>query len=149
MILLVLGGCTIKYQSNSDILERNIGKLVLSHNQKFSYKNDLNPFGTAMIHDEFEKTFDSEIKGLPVEDRVKFLWFAMWHLNFDGHGMMEFQELVVKDCGEPFISRLEKYIETESKLQRSKGRLYLSKKVLVGIKQIKDIKTKRNKFNLE
>ena len=127
--------------SNTEIIERSIGKLLLSHDQKFSYQNDLNPFGSAILYDELVKLFNSDIKSLPKEERVNFLWSAMWHLSFDGHVMMQFQMLVAEDCGELFVSRLQKYIEIESELQRSKSRLYLSQKVLSGIKAIMSIKT--------
>ena len=145
LIFLSQCGVAIAIPKGNAVLERTIGELLLSHDQKLSYKNGPVAFSVQIVSNDFFEAYDSRIKGLPVEDRVNFLWFAMWHLDFDGHLMMQFEELVVEDCAEQFISRLEKYIKTESKLQHDKDRLHLSKMVLVGIKQIKDIKSKRKK----
>ena len=145
-ILLSQCGNAIASPKERAILERAIGELLLSHDQKLSYQNGPVGFAGQIISNEFFEAYDTRIKGMPVEDRVNFLWFAMWHLGFDGHLMMEFEKLVEKDCRDQFIERLEKYIKTESKLKHSKDRLHLSKKVLVGIKHIKEM---RKKYNLE
>jgi len=62
----------------------------------------------------------------------------MWHLDFDGHYMEKFQSLIIKDCGDQFISKLYEYINKEQKLKRDKSKLYLSEKVLAGLKLIKN-----------
>jgi hypothetical protein len=135
VIIILLSQCGIAIASPNEktVLERTIGALLLSHDQKLSYQNGPVAFAVDRIYNEFFEAFITRIKGLPVEDRVSFFWFAMWHLTFDGHIMMQFEKLVEGDCGDQFIARLEKYIATESKLKRNKGRLFLSKKVPVGI----------------
>ena len=147
-IIIILLSCGIANGSPKDkaVLERAIGEILLFHNEKLSYQNGVFGFAIDRIYNEFFETYNAKIKGLPVEDRISFFWFAMWHLEFDGHVMMQFEKLVEKDCGDQFIAKLEKYIETESKLQHYKRRLHLSKQVLIGIKHIREI---RKKFNVE
>lgn len=124
-------------EPSRNIIEESIGYLVLSHSDKYSYKNDLNDFGAAILFDEFLKIYQTNIENLDLDKRIDFLWSAMWHLEFDGHYMEEFQKIVYLDCGESFIKRLEVYIQNESKLKRNGSRLYLSKKVLAGLKLLK------------
>lgn len=124
----------VAFSGDTKVLESSIGKLLIFHDQKFSYQNDLNPFGSAIMYDEFVATYKDNIKGLKLEERVNFFWFAMWHLDFDGHSMEQFQMLITNDCGDNFIERLEQYVKKESELKRNKTRLYLSKKVLSGLK---------------
>ena len=124
--IVLLSQCESTIASTHDptIVKRSIGQLLLSHDQKFSYQKDDNPFGSTILYDEFVKVFNNEIKTLPTEDRVNFLWAAMWHLDFDGHSMMQFQMLVAENCGDAFVSRLETYVAKESELKRNKTRLY-------------------------
>ncbi|WP_028582148.1 hypothetical protein [Desulfogranum japonicum] len=114
-------------------LEECIGRLVVLHDENFSYQKDDNPFGSAILYDDMVDLYINHVKKMPEYDRVAFFWFAMWHLDFDGHYMELFQELVYEDCGDVFMNKLEKYIEKEKQLQRSKSRLYLSEKVLAGL----------------
>lgn len=145
-ILLSQCGIAIASPQEKAVLERTIGELLLSYDQKSSYQNGPVGFAGQIISNEFFEAYNTKIKGMSVEDRVSFLWFAMSHLHFDGHLMMMFEKLVEEDCGDQFIARLEKYIKIESELQRDKRLLHLSKKVLVGIK---DIREKRKIYNIE
>lgn len=144
-ILALLCGIIFSYNqpvfsessNHMDILKKNIGELVLSHNKKFSYENDKNPFGGDIVFSEFKGIYQKNIKKLDERYRVNFFWFAMWHLDFDGHAMLEFQKLIKKDCGNAFIEKLERYIKVESQLNRNKSRLFLSKKVFEGLRLLK------------
>lgn len=51
--------------------------------------------------------------------------------------MEEFQEIVFDDCGDFFIEKLEKYVEIEREVKRSKSRLYLSEGVLADLVAMK------------
>lgn len=125
-------------EDNSDrLINESLGKLLLLHDFKYSYQKDLNPFGGAEIYDEFVRQYDKKISKLPKKIQVDYLWSVMWHMDFDGHYMYQFQQLVMKDCGPEFIARLEGYIEKESKLNRNKTKFYLSKQVLAGLNLIK------------
>ncbi len=122
------------------MLENNIGKLLLLHDEKYSYQIDLNSFGAAEIYNDFLEIYNINIKLMPKKYRINYFWFSMWHLGFDGHYMVKFQELIMQDCGEDFIDKLQKYVSKEQKLKRYKSRLYLSKKVLEGLKMIREKK---------
>lgn len=122
---------------DSNVIERSIGKLLISHDEKYSYQNDLNSFGSAKLFDEFYNIYEIEIKKLPKEERISFFWASMWHLDFGGHSMEQFQALVFDDCGGDYITRLEAYVAKESELKRDKSRLFLSEKVLLGLKILK------------
>ena len=137
MLTTSLSGCAAASSGEATVVQNSIGKLLLSHDEKYSYQNDLNPFGSAVIFDEFIEVYNKNIKGLKKEERLKFFWSAMWHLDFDGHYMFQFQKLILDDCGEEFIKKLEDYIKKETELQRNKTRLYLSEKVLAGLNSIK------------
>ena len=137
--LLSLTQLTLVFASDSNtvLVEKNIGNLILFSDNQYSYQVDLNPFGSAKVYDEFQRIYNKDIKGLPEADRINFLWSSMWHLGFDGHYMEQFQEIVFLDCGDEFVSRLEKYINNESELKRNKTKLHLSKKVLEGLRLVK------------
>lgn len=119
-------------------LNNSIGKLLILHDKKFSYQNDLNSLGSAEVFMLFEKEFHQHIANLPLTYRIDYFWSSMWHLSFDGDYMSQFQQIVYFDCGDEFILRLTKYIKIETELNRSKKRLYLSKKVLGGLLLIRD-----------
>lgn len=136
LVILVQCGCVTTPTTDLSVVEHSIGQLVISHDQKFSYENDNNPLGSVILFDEFVKVFNSDIKSLSKDDQIRFLWSVMWHLNFDGYSMMQFQTIVANSCGEEFVKKMEDYIKKETELQRNKTRLYLSKKVLFGIKRI-------------
>lgn len=137
VILLPLLLCGFSGSSGNEagIVERAIGRLVVLHDKSFSYENGDNPFGAAIVFEEFKSIYEGKISRLSTANRVDFLWAAMWHLDLDGHLMMQFQEIVVKDCAEDFIDRLEGYVEKESELGRHKDRLHYSVKVLIGLRQ--------------
>jgi len=136
-LIISQSGYAIAASTDMEIVERNIGKLLLSHDEKFSYQNNLNPFGSAIMLDELVSIYNGDIRVLNKDARIKFFWSAMWHLDFDGHSMLQFQKLILKDCGDEFINRLEKYVNTEAELKRNKTKLYLSKKVLVDLLNLK------------
>ncbi len=141
-ILISLNNFSEATPNSKEILERSIGELILVHNQLLSYEEGPMAFSIDYIYAEFHDIYQTEIKQLPLENRINFFWFAMWHLDFDGHVMMEFQKLVYMDCGKEFIKKLEGYIKTETKLNHFKGRLYFTKKVLTGMNLIKELKEK-------
>ena len=127
------------YPSNEIIIvEQSLGKLIVSHDRKFSYSIDDNSFGGELLFREFEEVYHRKIKLLHEKNRLDFLWASMWHLGFDGHAMFEFQTLILSDCGQNFIKRLESFIQKEEEFSRDKSRLYLSKKVLTGLINIKN-----------
>ena len=135
-LLFCLVGCA-SIQSTDNEVEVAVGRLVILHDLKFGYTYDDNPFGSSEVFQEFLSIYKSKVKYLPVEQRVDYFWASMWHLDFDGHLMEEFQEIVYKDCDRAFISRLEKFVEREKELNRGRARLYLSEKVLRGLRLIK------------
>ncbi len=126
--------CASSLIENEGVVERSVGALLISHDRKYSHDGGVNEFAGPMLYEEFQQVYDSKIRPLPEEERLQFLWAAMWHFGFDGHLMEEFQELVLDDCGDQFIDRLQRYVEVETELQRNKPRLYLSEKVLAGLK---------------
>ncbi|MES9969874.1 MAG: hypothetical protein ABW092_07540 [Candidatus Thiodiazotropha sp.] len=142
LALLIHCGCATASTTDGSVVEQKIGQLIISHDQMFSYENDDNPFGSTMLYDQFVKVFNSDIKLLSKDDQVRFLWSAMWHLDFDGHSMMQFQTIIAQNCGEEFIEKLEGYVKIENELQRNKSRLHLSEKVLFGIKKIMELGVK-------
>ena len=137
-IILLCFSSNSHSHSETKIVEQSIGSLILSHDRKFSYSIDDNSFGGELLFQEFKAVYLNKIKNLSEKHRLEFLWASMWHLGFDGHTMFEFQELILNDCGQAFINKLESFINKEEKLQRDKSRLYLSKKVLTGLVNIKN-----------
>ena len=139
LLLLIVFQTAPAFSENNNLkLENSLGQLILLHSKKFSYEDDLNPFGSAQIYEEFLQLYETKIKTLPETERINYFWGSMWHLDFDGHYMAEFQALVMNDCGEGFIKKLEDYLEKERELQRYKSRLYLSERVLSGLRLLKD-----------
>ena len=137
MFFLAAYGLSNPTIAQETLLENSIGKLVLLHNKMFAYTKDKNPFGSAKVFVEFQSMYEQHIKHLDTEERVNYFWFGMWHLDFDGHYMMQFQRMIHKDCKEAFVERLNHYIQVESELDRNKSRLFLSQQVLKGIKLLK------------
>ena len=138
-LLFVLAHVGHVFASDDKFMVQNsVGKLVLFHDSKYSYQKDLNSLGSVEVFRELLKVYDKNIKNLPIPRRVDFFWSSMWHLELDGHSMVEFQKLVMKDCGEAFMKRLQIYIDKESELKRNKLRLSLSRKVLLGMKLIQE-----------
>jgi len=136
IILFVANTAKAEQLSENDILANSLGRLIIEHDQRHSYENGLNPFGSAISYDEFVKIYQSDIQKLKINLRIKYFWSAMWHLSFDGHSMGQFQMLVLKDCGDEFIQKLDEYVAKETELKRDKGKLYLSNKVLLGMKRL-------------
>ena len=137
-LMVALIQIPLAYSSSYDeLLESSVGKLLLLHDKKHSYQVDLNSFGSAEVYKEFLEIYNREIKSLPKDYRINYFWAGMWHFGFDGHYMSEFQELIMQDCGKEFIDRLQEYVNKEKKLKRYKSRLYLSEKVLEGLKMIR------------
>ena len=129
--------CVSPSRSNEEVVDRSIGALLISHDRKFSHDGGPTAFAGEELYEEFQRVYESKIRPLPDAERLRFLWAAMWHLGFDGHPMEEFQRLVLDDCGDIFVDRLERYVKAESELQRDKSRLHLSMKVLAGLKWAK------------
>lgn len=125
------------------VLEASIGKLVALHDTLFSYQNNSNSFGSAEVFVLFEQEYKKNIKTLPVEYRIKYFWASMWHLNFDGDYMEQFQEIIYSDCGELFLIKLQKYIAIENELKRDKAKLYLTSKVYSGLMLIERNRKKK------
>jgi len=134
-VVLLQAACALASAGSEEIVDRSIGALLISHDAMFRHDGGPAAFAGEKLYQQFRKAYEAEIKGLALEERFRFLWAAMWHLGFDGHAMEEFQELVLKDCGDLFIERLENYVKAESELQRDKSRLHLSQKVLAGMKK--------------
>jgi hypothetical protein len=133
LCLIVLFSLSISVcasSANRDILESSVGKILLSHDKMFRYASEDSGFNHVVLYDEFSNIYKENIQSLAIGERIEYFWFAMWHLNFDGHIMMQFQELLIKDCGNEFILKLKDYIDKESVLIRNKSRLKYSKKVL-------------------
>ena len=126
--------CGSRFVGSEGVVDRSVGALLISHDRMYSHDGGVNELAGPMLYEEFQEIYDSKIRPLPEGELLRFLWSAMWHFCFDGHLMEEFQELVLDDCGDLFIDRLERYVEVESELQRNKSRLYLSEKVLAGLK---------------
>lgn len=122
--------------ADSNVVETAIGKLVVSHDRKFSYSQGDNTFGVEKLYQEFESIYQNQISQLPIEDRLDFFWSSMWHFGFGGHAMYQFQNLIANDCGTEFLSKLQSYIAKEEEFQRDKSRLYLTKKVHSGLEEI-------------
>jgi hypothetical protein len=141
LLLITINQTPLAYSSSYDeTLENVMGNLVLLHDKKHSYQTDLNSFGSAEVYKKFIEIYNQKIKSLPIDYRINYFWTGMWHLSFDGHYMSEFQQLIMHDCGKKFINRLQEYVNKEKKLNRYKSRLYLSEKVLEGLKMIHDRK---------
>ena len=129
-------GCTAISEDKAVYSESaavSLGRLVILVDRHRSYEMDENPFGSEKVFLSFKQEYETQIKQLHIEQRVDFLWGSMWHLSFDGDNMAEFQEIVAGDCGDVFVSRLKRYVETEKRLNRSKSRLFLSEQVLAGL----------------
>lgn len=75
-------GCATDSSNDMELVALGIGKLLVSHDEKFSYQHDLNPFGSAIMFDEFVGIYNNEIKELNKDARIKFFWAAMWHQYF-------------------------------------------------------------------
>jgi len=132
-VVIFLFGCSFNEKL---VVEQSIGRLVVSHDEKFSYQYDQNHFGLAKLAGDFRDTYYKNIQQLEVKYRIQYFWAAMWHLGFSGGEMGAFQELVLTDCGDEFIQKLEGYVAKETELNRSKRRLQLSKRVLFGLKKL-------------
>lgn len=137
VLISCIAGCVKQPGNKLAVVENSIGKLIVLHDKDYSYQTGTNPFGSAKGYSEFIKLYNDKIKALSENHRVDYFWAAMWHLRLDGHSMEEFQKLIIADCGQSFISRLEYYIVTEQQLRRSKARLDLSKKVLAGLNLVR------------
>lgn len=145
LFVLVVGALLGCSSNGKTVLQRSIGELIISHDTRYSYQEGSNPFGSTINFDEFVKIYRKDIEKLKVDLRIQYFWFGMWHLGFGGHNMYQFQELIIHDCGDEFIQRLDEYITTESELKRDKNRLYLSGKVLQGLKNLKLVKKLKSK----
>lgn len=135
--LIVVGLCRIAHgqieggeDAQHTVLEASLGRLILLHDRKHSHEDGVHPYWPFKIYQEFEKTFERDIKGLPVGQRVRFLWAAMWHLGFDGEPIQEFKRLVLRDCGDEFMAKLQKHISAGRDLNRGRYRLQLSETIL-------------------
>ena len=132
--------CSCASSSNAidpaETVQQAVGELVISHDKNASYLEHDNPFGSAVLFEEFIILYHAKIQGLSLEHRVNFLWAVMWHMDFDGHSMLEFQKIIANDCGVEFLSRLERYIDKEVQLSRNRSRLFLSQKVYVDLKEL-------------
>jgi hypothetical protein len=134
-LMIATGHSSLAYSINYEAtVENSLGKLLLSHDKKHSYQVDLNSFGSAEVYKEFIEIYNKTIKSLPVSYRIQFFWSSMLHLSFDGHYMEEFQKVIAQDCGKEFIAKLKEYVKKEKKLKRYRSRLFLSEKVLEGLK---------------
>jgi hypothetical protein len=121
------------------VVAGSLGKLILLHDAMLSYKNGPVAFATdRFYYEQFLPEYQEKITGLAVESRVDFFWSGMWHLGFDGHVMEEFQSLILQDCGDEFVVRLQSYISQERELGKSSSRLQLAEKVLAGLQLVKD-----------
>lgn len=120
-----------------DTLELSVGKVILSVDSYLRYDHsDTNPFGIAQAFVTFKEEYQKNIKTLSVDHRVNYFWAGLWHLGLQGGYLTEFEELVLRDCANEFIKKLEHYVQIDEKLQRNKTRLMLSKIVLNDLKRL-------------
>lgn len=137
-VLCLLFGCATQDKQHDDVLEISIGKLIILHDRQASYIEGDNPFGSAKAFLLFKEEYESTISKKSESLRSDYFWFSMWHLGFDGDYMKQFQEIVYHDLGDHFINRLQMYVDKESEFNRSKRKLFLSRKVLHGLKEIRE-----------
>jgi hypothetical protein len=125
--------------AQDEVVAASLGKLILLHDGMLSYRNGPVAFATdRFYYEQFLPEYEEKIKGLAVESRLDFFWSGMWHLGFDGHLMEEFQSLILQDCGDEFVARLQSYVSQERDLGKSSNRLQLAEKVLAGLQMAKD-----------
>jgi hypothetical protein len=132
VVLIALGGsaCTNQARVESNAAEVSIGKLVSAHDRERRYDKGDGSFGSSMIFAQLEKEYRVNVQTLPLDARVDFFWSSMWHLGFDGDEMAQFQDLLLADCGDAFIGKLEAYVAREKEFRRNASRLHLSEMVL-------------------
>jgi len=143
LFLLLLAACSLSAEGSKKDYEQeavgsSVGKIILLNDSLVRYeKSPTNPLGAAEAFLLFKSEYENKIKKLSVESRMNFFWSIMWHISLGGGYMEEFQEIVFDDCGDFFVEKLEKYVEIEREVKRSKSRLYLSERVLADLVAMK------------
>ena len=137
-IAIFLIGCAPITKSQEHPIETNLGKLILMHEKAISYEKGPNLFGSGPVFGEFLQVYDEQIGSMATKDKVEFLWAAMWHLDFDGHYMEQFQQIVMTDCPQEFKYKLGVFIEWESQKRSETPRLRKAAKVLRGLEILEE-----------
>lgn len=115
---------------NSDSkLEQAIGKLAIFQHKELFY---LNGKSTALSHvkinDFMQKQYAKEVSAMKVNDRVDYLWTAIWMTKPQGGELHRIAEIIVQTCCyDKFVGRLSAYIESETSVKRNKRKLKYAK----------------------
>lgn len=141
LLILIAPQIALAEQADPKSLERlqmSIGSIVLEANRSRSYQDDLSQAGFgdgktwAVFFDEYEKN----IRDLPIDSRVEYLWFGMWFLKFGSHTGEKFTETVARDCPYEFTLKLRNFIDSHRGVNGDPKDIYLAEKILGSIESI-------------
>ncbi|MCB1591094.1 MAG: hypothetical protein KDI90_01455 [Alphaproteobacteria bacterium] len=127
-----------KDRAHTDRLEQSIGKIVRIANRDRSYQENSAHayFGDGRTWAAFFDEYEKNIKNLPVDNRVEYLWFGMWFLKFGANPGEEFTETVAKDCPEEFTLKLKKFITKHREVEGDPKVIHFAEKILGPIQDI-------------
>lgn len=100
-------------------------------------------WGDGEVWTFFFEEYEKNVKNLPVESRVEYLWFGMWFLELGADPGVQFTEIVIRDCPEEYSKKLRHFISRHKELWgEDKGKkIYFTEKILRAI----EVNTNRRK----
>lgn len=118
LFVIMFSLCT--YAGGKDVSEdvvyaASLGQVMNEYDKFAIDQNRKSPFGIAKVFSEFKKQYNDSVRNLSVEYRVRYFTSFLWHTFPQGGYLTEFEEIVLEDCPDEFLAKINIIIETNTR----------------------------------
>ena len=100
-----------------DQLALSIGRVILVHDEVWSYQSESYKTGGFAISKIIDKEYEDKISKMPIKYRIDYFWAIMMHISLDGSFFEDFMLLVKKDCNKEFVDHIDQFLKKSKELR--------------------------------
>ena len=123
----LLATASIPVQSTAT-LERSVGRLIL--------ENDRSPYGGLGISEAVDREYNN-VKGLPVQQRVRFFWSVLMNIRPDAGYSVDLLELIARDCPAEFERELRMFLKRDWSLGPPQPQADIARRTLTSLQLLR------------